>query len=265
MNTLKIAAVSYLNTKPFIYGLYKALPPGSFDLRLEIPSACATLLQEGAVDLALAPVAIIPHLTTAWLESDYCIGTLGPVRTVCLYADVPLEAIQTVLLDFHSRTSVQLVQILFKEYWQYQPVFEHAEQGFEKRIQGRTAGLIIGDRTIGMEYQHPFVYDLGEVWSAWTGLPFVFAAWISTKPLPEDITTTFNEALRTGLEHLPELIKILPSMPNFHLADYYKHHISYNLDEAKWKGLNLFLDKIAPHHPYTLHRKHPANRRYISA
>jgi chorismate dehydratase len=258
MSALKIAAVSYLNTKPFIYGLYKAMPPGSFDLRLEIPSTCANMLQEGAVDLALAPVAVIPHLTAAWLESDYCIGTVGPVRTVCLYADVPLADIQTVLLDFHSRTSVQLVQILFKDCWQYQPLFEHAEPGFEARIQGRTAGLIIGDRTIGMACQHPFVYDLGEVWTSWTGLPFVFAAWISTKPLPEDTMTAFNQALRTGLEHLPELIKILPSMPDFHLADYYEHNISYELDEAKWKGLNLFLDKISPRQTYSLHRKQPA-------
>lgn len=258
MNTLKIAAVSYLNTKPFIYGLYKAMPSGSFDLQLDIPSACASMLREGTVDLALAPVAIIPHLKTAWVESDFCIGSTGPVRTVCLYADVPMEDIQTVLLDFHSRTSVQLVQILFKEYWRFQPRFEHAESGFEASIQGRTAGLVIGDKTIGMEHRHPYVYDLGEAWTAWTGLPFVFAAWISTKPLPEETAATFNAALKTGLDHLPELIRILPTIPGFNLEDYFKHHISYALDAPKWDAMNLFLDQLTPKLPFSMHRTQPA-------
>lgn len=251
---MRLTAVSYLNTKPFIYGLYRSDLAGIIDLSLDIPSVCAQKLLKGEADIALTPVAIIPQLPQAYLVSDYCIGATGAVKTVCLFSEVPLENIQQIYLDFHSRTSVALVQILCRHYWKVQPVFIPATEGFEQRIGGSTAAVIIGDRAIGLEQKYPYIYDLGEAWVDWTGLPFVFAAWISTRPVTEEMTERFNNALRFGLDHLPELLKIIPGNPSFDIEKYFRENISYELNDAKWQGLNRFLGYLAGENGYKLIR-----------
>lgn len=251
---MRLSAVSYLNTKPFIYGLYKSALSDYVELSLDIPSVCAQKLLDGSVDIALTPVAIIPELPQAYLISDYCIGATGEVKTVCLYSEKPLAEVKRVYLDFHSRTSVMLTRILFTHYWKLQPEFLPASPGFEAEIKGETAGLLIGDRTIGLEHKYPYVYDLGTAWTTWTGLPFVFAAWISVKPVQPEFVRQFNEALRIGLEHIPELMKILPSIPNFDLQAYYQNNISYQLDTAKWKALQLYLNYFPGEDSYRLYK-----------
>lgn len=253
---LRLSAVSYLNTKPFIYGLFRGEMADEIELSLDIPSVCARKLASGEVDMALTPVAIIPELQEAWLVSDYCIGSVGTVKTVCLFSEKPLHEIKRVLLDFHSRTSVMLTRILCEQYWKIQPEFVQATEGFETQIFGDTAALIIGDRTIGLHQRYPYVYDLGEAWTTWTGLPFVFAAWVSARPLDAELIAKFNNALASGLDHLPELIKILPSMPaGFDLDTYYRENISYELDDAKWTALNRFLQLLAGEKGYHLQRQ----------
>ncbi len=254
MSELRISAVSYLNTKPFIYGLYRSDLAGILDLSLDIPSVCAQKLLTGEADLALAPVAIIPELPQAYIISDYCIGAVGKVKTVCLFAERPLQDIQRIYLDFHSRTSVALVRILCTHYWHIQPEFIPATAGFEQEIGGATAAVIIGDRAIGRDRQFAYTYDLGEAWTNWTGLPFVFAAWISTKPINPELATRFNAALKLGIEHIPDLTKILPSMPGFDVEDYFRHNISYALDQPKWMALHRFLGLLSGENGYQMQR-----------
>jgi chorismate dehydratase len=251
---MRLSAVSYLNTKPFIYGIYKSQLSEHIDLSLDIPSLCAQKLLKGEVDIALTPIAIIPELPQAYIISDYCIGSNGPVRTVCIYSHTPLEQIKRVYLDFHSRTSVMLTRILFENYWKLNPEFIAAEPGYEQKIEGDTAGLVIGDRTMGLDAHYPYVYDLGQAWTEWTGLPFVFAAWVSTKPVHPEFVRQFNEALQTGLDHLPELMKILPTVPGFDLEDYYRHNISYDLDDNKWRALHLFLSYFSGENSFHIYR-----------
>jgi chorismate dehydratase len=238
----RISAVSYLNTKPFIYGIFRSPVAALTELTLDIPSVCAQKLVAGLSDIALAPVAIIPQLPAVHLLSDYCIGARGPVRTVCLFSEMPLEQITHIYLDFHSRTSVALIQVLCREYWGIKPVFLAAHPGFEQKISGTTAGLIIGDRAFKYHQRFSCVYDLSEAWTNWTGLPFVFAAWISTRPLPNDFLTAFNEALAEGIAHIPELIKILPDMPpGVDLPQYFQQNIVYQFGEEQKEALRRFL------------------------
>ena len=254
MPQLRLSAVSYLNTKPFIYGLFRSDLANTIDLSLDIPSICAKKLLSGEVDLALTPVAVIPDLPQAYLVSNYCIGATGKVKTVCVFSEKPLEEIRRIYLDFHSRSSVALTKLLCTHYWKITPELIPAPQGFENQIVGDTAALIIGDRTIGLEDRYPFVYDLGEAWNDWTGLPFVFAAWIAVKPLNPELMARFNKALQIGIDHLPELVKILPTMDNFDIEGYFRHNISYELDDAKWQGLNRFLNYVAGENGYHLYR-----------
>jgi chorismate dehydratase len=255
MDKIRISAVSYLNTKPFIYGLFRSELANQIELSLDIPAVCAEKLRTGEADLVLTPVAIIPELDQAYLASDFCIGAYGAVHTVCIFSEAPLERIEKLYLDFHSKTSAALTQVLCREYWHIQPEFLPASEGFEQHIKGTTAGLIIGDRTFPQHGRFRYVYDLGEAWTNWTGLPFVFAAWISARPLPDAFKKTFNAALAAGLERIPELIKVLPSFPGADLELYFNKHISYELDEAKWIALNRFLDLLAGKEQYQLFKE----------
>ncbi|MEM1214280.1 MAG: menaquinone biosynthesis protein [Bacteroidota bacterium] len=242
MTNIRITAVSYLNTKPLLYGLLNSPLADQIELSLNIPSECARLLKAGEVDLALTPVAILPELPQWQLVSDYCIGAEGAVKTVNVYSEVPIHETERLLLDYHSRSSVALVQLLLQEHWQHQPQLLPARAGYIDQIKGTTAGVVIGDRTIELEGRYPYVYDLSEEWERHTGLPFVFAAWVSTRPLPEAFVTAFNQAMRDGIAAIPKLKLLLPSpSPDFDLERYFTDYISYDLDDAKREALERFL------------------------
>lgn len=242
---VKVTSVSYLNAKPFMYGIFKQGIESQLELDLSIPSISAQKLIDGEVDLGLVPVATIPFLKEAHIISDYCIGSVGQVKTVAIFAERPLEEITHLYLDFHSKTSVALTKVLLKEYWNLEPVLLEAKEGYIEQIKGRTAGLIIGDRAIGMDTKYDYVYDLGLAWEAHTGLPFVFAAWVSNKPLEAQFVQDFNAALKSGLNAIDELAYILPTPSNgFDIQQYFTKYISYDLDAEKQRALTLFLQKI---------------------
>ena len=134
---MKVCSVSYLNSIPFVYGLENS--GIEVDLSLEIPSVCGKKLQNNEVDLALLPIAVIPTLEYAEVVSPYCISSDGAVQTVCLFSEVPLEQIDSILLDYHSRTSNALVQLLCKHFWKIQPKFKKSYVDFESNIESKTA------------------------------------------------------------------------------------------------------------------------------
>ena len=242
---LKITAVSYLNTKPFLYGLLNSPLIDFLDVKLAIPSESARKLLADEVDIGLVPVAILPELGTYHIVSDYCIGSISEVATVCLFSEVPLEEIEEVYLDYHSRTSVLLAQLLFRDYWKQPIKFIAASQGFIAKIGGKTAGVIIGDRAIDVRNKFKYKYDLATAWNDWTRMPFVFAVWVSKQPLDPVVKGIFNSALGSGLQKIEHLIKILPeSDSGFDLHNYYTKQISYEFDANKQKALEFYLELV---------------------
>lgn len=245
MSKINVTAVSYLNTKPLLNGIFHSPVADQINLQLDIPSVCAEKLRSGEADLGLVPVAIIPELQEAHIVSDFCIGTVGAVKTVAIYSDIPIEQLEAIYLDYHSKTSVALTKLLIRDYWQLDLALLPAESGYIDAISEKTGGLVIGDRTIGLEQRFSYVYDLGAAWMAHTGLPFVFAAWVSNQPLSAPFLNAFNAALKKGIELIPQLMYLLPSPhPDFDLKEYFTKHISYELDEAKKKALEFFLKAI---------------------
>ena len=247
LEKIKVSIVSYLNTTPLVFGIENT--PSFLDqieLHKDIPSECARKLIDGEVDLGLIPVAAIPKLKEAHVLSDYCIGAVGKVKSVLLVSDVPLDQIETIYLDYHSRTSVNLCKILCKEHWQIAPDFIPGEPGFENNISGTTAGVIIGDRTFNFEKEYAYQFDLSEEWQKLTTLPFVFAAWVSTKKLSAAFIQAFNQALHFGLDQMDESIKrssqttITPK----ELKEYLTEFIDFDLNEDKRTAMNLFLSKL---------------------
>lgn len=233
--------MSYLNTKPLLYGITRSEElMQRIELITDYPSSIAAMLMEGSIDIGLVPVAVIPKLKEHHIIGDYCIGAEGDVASVCLFSDVPLEQIKTILLDYQSRTSVNLCKVLLKHYWNINPALQDAKADFRNHISGTTAGVVIGDRALEQRHQSRYIYDLAGAWKAFTGLPFVFAAWIANKRLPDDFCSVFNAANGIGLQHQDDVIAENP-FNAYSLKTYYTENISYALTDEKKKGLQLFL------------------------
>ena len=237
---VKVGAVSYLNTKPLLYGFEKGVMKQEIELMIDHPGNIATSLLNGSIDIGLVPVAILPQMKNYFIVSDYGITADGAVASVCLFSEVPLEQIEIVLLDYQSRTSVELVQYLFKNYWKREVIFRNADADFLHHIKGTAAAVVIGDRAFEQRTISPFIFDLGEAWKLHTGLPFVFAAWVSNKPVEPQFITAFNSANQYGLQHLEEVVAANP-YSSFNLYCYYTQYIQYELSDAKLQGMELFL------------------------
>lgn len=246
MSKIKISVVSYLNSKPFIYGLDHSKLINEIDLQLDIPSVCAQKLIDGKVDIGLIPVAVLPQLKEKYIISDYCIGAEGKVASVILYSKVPLPEIKNILLDYQSRTSVLLVKVLAANFWEIDPQWISAQADYENDIVGNTAALIIGDRTFELENKYPYSYDLAEEWQKFTQLPFVFACWVANKKLPDHFISEFNMALKFGIDNRTKLIAELVKQNTYStdIEAYLSINIKYDYDNLKEKALNLFLDYI---------------------
>ncbi len=244
MDKIRVGAVSYLNTKPLLYGIKRHPIINEIDLIEDYPAKVAQLLIDDKIDVGLIPVAATTKLPTWYIVGDYCIGCDGPVSSVCLFSEVPIEEVNTVILDYQSRTSVNLAKILLKEHWKKDvQIIDATGEDFRRKITETTAGVIIGDRALEQRQHNKFIYDLGEEWKKFTGLPFVFAAWISNKKLPQDFITKFNEANSLGFLNLDTIVNE-NYFPLYNLMEYFTKNIDYKLDDNKQKALNLFLKKL---------------------
>ena len=250
LKKIKVGIVNYLNTKPLLYGITHSPVRETIELVEDYPSNVASYLLAGEIDIGLVPVAVLPEMKEYHIYTDYCIGSNGPVASVCLFSDVPINEVESVLLDYQSRTSVALLKVLLRDYWKTTPKLINTKSDYRSSIKGTTAGLVIGDRSLEQRKHSRYIYDLGEAWKQHTGLPFVFAAWISRSVLKNDFVHSFNEANRFGIENISTVIRH-DTGDLFDLKEYYSKYISYSLDEDKRKGLAHFLallPSIKPHY-----------------
>ena len=246
MERIRISAVSYLNTKPFIYGLENSDLIKNVVLTLDIPSLCAFKLSNDLADIGLIPVAAMVDVPDARIISDYCIAASGTVRTVILVSNVPLNEIAKVILDDQSRTSVQLVKVLAKYFWKISPTWENGKTGIaEQEFDHTTAAVVIGDKAFAAANKFKYCYDLGEAWKTFTGFDFVFAAWIANKPLPIEFVSEFNQALGWGVQRIQEVIDEYDKVyPDYRINEYFHENLCLVFDKPKRKGLELFLKLI---------------------
>jgi len=244
---LKISIVNYTNTLPFKWALKNSALINEIDLQEDIPSICAKKLKFKQVDLALVPVALLTELDTYFIETDFCIGADGKVDSVKLYSQVPLNEIKTITLDYQSKSSITLTKVLSKFFWKIGVQFLDAKPDYEKNIQGTNAAVVIGDRTFVLNGIFNYEYDLAEEWKKFTGLPFVFAAWISTHKLDADFISKFNLVLKYGVDNCLQAIDENENnlnLPKQKAIEYITMRLDYNLDEPKLKALELFLKYI---------------------
>ncbi len=242
----RIGIVSYTNVLPFLYGL-KDLD--SIELIDEYPSKLVSGFDAGEYDLVLLPTGALNKVKGAKIVSNYCIGADGAVASVCLYSNDPIELVKKVYLDYQSATSVRLFKILANKFLKQNFVYQHTtDDNFIERVQDNVGILVIGDRTFGLQSRFKYVYDLAELWKNFTGLPFVFAAWVIKNELPEVFLDEFDTLLAKGINSIEATIKyfegkrVLPN--NEFLNDYLQNKISYILDKRKKKSIDLYLNYL---------------------
>jgi chorismate dehydratase len=130
------------------------------------------------------------------------------------------------------------------DFWKKEVAFlPSTSDEYIDEINGATAGLIIGDRALQNLGRFPFVYDLGEAWRMLTGMPFVFAVWVASKPMDRAFIEQFDAANSVGLQRLDELANAWP-LPGVDMLSYYRDRISYRIDMQKRKALEGFLESI---------------------
>jgi len=213
------------------------------ELFFDYPAKIAAMLLKDEIDVGLIPVAVIPKLPEYHIISDYCIGASQPVASVCLFSDVPLEGIKEILVDYQSRTSAALLKVLLRQHWKIDPMLTDTSNNYQQHIKGNTAGLVIGDRALVQRHQSAYIYDLAEAWQQMTGLPFVFAAWVANKQLPEDFKKAFNHTTGLGLQHIDEIVSAI-DFSAYDMKAYYTQNIDYKMDGKKLEALGLFLSYL---------------------
>ncbi|MFI3332646.1 MAG: menaquinone biosynthesis protein [Rikenellaceae bacterium] len=248
--TPKIAAVSYLNTIPFIYGIEHE---GNFsaDLLLLNPAECAKAFADGSVDIALVPAATVPTLPLCEVVSEYCIGASGEVRTVVVVSDDPIDQIKRIYVDPHSRTSVQLAGYLAKHRWMIDPEWvELSDMAQLSRAEDGDAFLLIGDKVFEHEDEFDYTFDLAAEWMALTSLPFAFAVWVARKGTSYETLDALEQALEFGVEHLYEaILEYRGDESTVESYQYLSENIDFLFDAQKRKALKKFWDagiKIEP-------------------
>jgi predicted solute-binding protein len=237
--TLRLGVVSYLNAEPLVYGL--AGVPG---LRLVrgVPSRVADWLAAREVELGMIPAAAYP-------DGDYAIvpgigiASRGPVRSVCLFHERPLERARRVALDSSSRTSVLLARILLREILGRDPEYVASAPGIEEMLADADAALVIGDPALYYRGAAQRV-DLGDEWTRRTGLPFVYAFWAGLPGAADDaMVALLQRALREGQEHLAAIAASYNGLGAGQGAlseSYLRDNIVYDLGDGERAGLREF-------------------------
>jgi chorismate dehydratase len=246
MDKIRISAVKYANTYPFIYGLTESGFDKKVILETDHPADCASKLINGKVDIGLIPVAVLPLLKEYYIISDYCIGANGNVRTVMLLSNCPFEEIETIYLDYRSRSSVNLSKVLAKNFWKKEFEWINTSKSFDfVNIGLNEAVVLIGDQCFEYENRFRYKIDLALEWKKFSGLPFVFACWTANRILDNEFIKEFNKALRSGVKNINAVVEKFGNTGTITgkvLKKYLTENIDYDLNEEKKKGLKLFLD-----------------------
>jgi len=247
---LRIGAVCYLNARPLTLALSRLIPEAR--LFFDVPSRLADGLAAGRLDVALVPSIEYARHPDYRIVSDACVACHGPVQSIRLYGRVAPEQVRSLALDEGSRTSAALARILLKEQLGIEPSVEPLPIGATPEQTRADAVMLIGDRGIRpADGPYAFVWDLGERWTRWTGLPMVFAMWLSpTGGDPPGLDQALAAARDEGLRQLPEIAR--QEAPKLGISEgdclaYLRDHLQFQLDDRARQGLQRFYELASRH------------------
>jgi chorismate dehydratase len=248
----RLAASSYLNSAPLIWSFLHGAHRGTVDFVEAVPSRCAQLLAEAAVEGALVPVIEYQRITKGLLVPDVCVGSRKEVLSVVLVSkDKQLEEIRSVALDESSRTSATLVKVIFREFLDHEPEWTTRAPNIEQMLDQYDAALIIGDPGMGFRRRGLNVWDMAGLWKQYTGLGFVFAMWmVRDEAVERARAVDFSGARDDGVAHLEKIVASYQDkipMPVAELRNYLTENIVFNVDESMEKGLRLYFELAFKH------------------
>lgn len=242
----RVAASSYLNTAPLIWSFIHGARRRDVRLLTDTaPARCALMLAGGEVEAALVPVIEYQRIPSVVAVPGVCVGSRERVRSVVLVTrGLDLTEVRRVALSFESRTSIALVQIIFREFLGLEPFWETCAPDLRAMLEDNDAALVIGDPAMVFAREGLRVYDLASLWREHTGLGFVFAMWMVREAAAERVRRIdFAGARDDGLEHVEEIAALYEKglgLPLSELRSYLLENISFVLDEEMRAGLDLF-------------------------
>ena len=248
----RLAASSYLNSAPLIWSFLHGSKRGQVDFVEAVPARCAQLLSQAEVEGALVPVIEYQRIAGGALVPDVCVGSQKEVRSVVLVAkDSELENIRSVALDESSRTSATLVKVIFREFLDRDPAWTVRSPNLEEMLERNDAALIIGDPGMTFPRHGLKVWDMANVWRAYTGLGFVFAMWmIADQAVKAAWRVDFAGARDEGVAHVEEIVaeyKQKIPMPVEELRKYLTENIVFHVDDSMKRGLQLYFELAFKH------------------
>jgi chorismate dehydratase len=243
---VRLGAVGYLNARPLVWGLERSL---RFLLRFDVPSTCASLLHDGAIDIGLIPSIEYLRGGPYAIVPDLAIASRGPVASVLLFTSRPIRDVRSIAMDVSSRTSVALVRVLCAQLFKINPKIEPAGPDLPQMLGRCDAALIIGDNALfqppNVEHTLPVeVIDLGKAWTELTGLPFVYAFWAGRPGMLEPGDVEALQAARdAGVAASDDVacayLRDMPARQALGMR-YLRENIKYHLGAEEQAGLELF-------------------------
>lgn len=238
-----IGSVPFLNAVPLTW----ALPRLGFDGRLVYgtPAQLAEWLQQGAIDVGLIPVAQYLRGVGEVLIDRLGIAADGVVRSVAVFSHQPLTAPRTIAVDAGSRSSVLLLQVLLRWRWGLTPQLVPMEPDLERMLAVTDSALLIGDAALRASLNTQLhAWDLAAAWKEWTGLPFVFAAWVARdEEVARKIAPLLFAAHAEGVRRLPTIVAEEAErrhLPAEVVQHYLTEHIRHTLSEVHHEAVQRF-------------------------
>jgi chorismate dehydratase len=253
MPSLRISAISFLNTAPLMWDFEHGAAPAGFEIEYTVPSACAAALAANQADIGIIPAFTYAQIPGLVILPNIAIAAKDRVRSILLVSHKPIEDIKTVATDTSSRTSVALLQILLTKFFGGpRDLTPHSPQ-LEEMLRNHDAALLIGDAALEVPLDAGYhLYDLAHLWRENTGQAFVFAFWavrldaLDRKPEDVNLAKVFQSSRDHGLE--PQNVDAIArewgprlGMTEPDVRSYLTENIHYYLDRENHAGLKLFL------------------------
>jgi chorismate dehydratase len=214
----RLGHIQFINCLPLYYGLVKNDVLLDVDLVKADPKELAVDLVSGQLDVAPIPaIEYARHAGELVLLPDIAISSDGEVQSILLLSTKPAEQLNgaTVALTNSSRTSQVLARILLAKRWRVNADFVEMPPDLPAMLREADAALLIGDDALRAYWNKPpgvIEYDLGVEWTAWTGLPMVYAVWAARRDWvaeqPEAahaVVDALNKSLEYCRAHLDDI------------------------------------------------------------
>ena len=240
--TVRLGAVDYLNVRPLVHGLDRR---ADVDLRFDVPSECARLLDAGAIDLGMVPSIAYLNRPGDRVVPGICIGSDGRVASVALFTRKPIAEVRSIALDTSSRTSAALTRILCARRFHIDPDFRPHGPDLPSMLAAADAALLIGDPALFVDHRALGVekIDLGSAWTDMTGLPFVWAVWAGRADAASAATVALlNDAARSGMQQLDDIATAYSSDPARQSIGrrYLRENLLFDLSPRALDGMRAF-------------------------